>query len=506
MDFRYLEKILKKKVLIIFLLILSLGTFLRLHSLGSKSLWLDEIGEVLVAKTIIPDLLPSNIATIQGIYYHISPPLDYIILHFFLVFGTSEFIIRLPAAISGVLSILVIFFVGKEMYGEKEGLICSFLLAICPKALYYSQEARMYSLFLLLSLLSLFFFHRINKTGDTWKYWVLLTIVNAAIIYTHYFGFFVLLIEGMYLGGNLIRHLRSGPETAFLRQKMNLFLHFCVSCLSALALFLPWYSIFYYQVSANRFFLSYGLEPDLTSVKDLGAFFLFDSWPIALLFFVFILASVLSFPKDREPDLMLYTWICVPVLVVAILTWAHGPVTTPRNMIVILPQFLVLVSHGLIQLSNYFEPLVGNVISSPAIGNKFSIGCLILILVLSVVPIQNEYVSKKEDWRGIGQFLERNTGDADWVVLIGPDVSVLQFYYPGPEKNITAVNDPFSPDSFPPGNTRVWYVISPHYKKTEQEKIKSRLNNTFFIEDESLGIYSTGKSSLKSSQEFRPLR
>ena len=250
MDFRYLEKILKKKVLIIFLLILSLGTFLRLHSLGSKSLWLDEIGEVLVAKTIIPDLLPSNIATIQGIYYHISPPLDYIILHFFLVFGKSEFFIRLPAAIYGVLSILVIFLVGKEMYSEKEGLICSFLLAICPKAIYYSQEARMYSLFLLLSLLSLFIFHRINKSCNTWKYWVLLTIVNTAIIYTHYFGFFVLLIEGMYLGGKLIRCIRSGPETAFLRQKMNLFLHFCVSCLFTLALFLPWYSIFYYQVSA----------------------------------------------------------------------------------------------------------------------------------------------------------------------------------------------------------------------------------------------------------------
>jgi hypothetical protein len=127
-------------------------------------------------------------------------------------------------------------------------------------------------------------------------------------------------------------------------------------------------------------------------------------------------------------------------------------------------------------------------------------GCLILILVLSVVPIQNEYLSQKEDWRGIGQFLEKNAGDTDWVVLIGPDVSILQFYYPG-EKNISAVNDSFSPDNFPPGYTRVWYVVSPHYKKTEQEKIKSQLNNTFFIEDEFLGIYSTGKPFLKNSQE-----
>jgi len=203
---------------------------------------------------------------------------------------------------------------------------------------------------------------------------------------------------------------------------------------------------------------------------------------------------------------MLYIWICVPVLVVAILTWAHGPVTTPRNMIFILPQVLVLVSHGLTQAGSYLESLVGEGKSSPEIGKKFSMGCLILILVLSVVPIQNEYVSKKEDWRGIGQFLERNTGDADRVVFIGPDLSILQFYYPDPEKNISAGNDTFSPDTFPPGDTRVWYVISPHYKKTEQEKIKSRLNSTFFIEDESLGIYSTGKPSLIGSREFRPLR
>ena len=141
-----------------------------MHSLGSKRLWFDEIGEAVVAKTIIPDLLPPYIATVQGIYYHLSPPLDYIILHFFLGSGTSEFFIRLPAAIYGILSILVIFLVGKEMYGVKEGLICSFLLAICPKAIYYSQEARMYSLFLLLSLLSLFIFHRINKSCNTGKY------------------------------------------------------------------------------------------------------------------------------------------------------------------------------------------------------------------------------------------------------------------------------------------------------------------------------------------------
>jgi len=45
-----------------------------------------------------------------------------------------------------------------------------------------------------------------------------------------------------------------------------------------------------------------------------------------------------------------------------------------------------------------------------------------------------------------------------------------------------------------------------YYKKTEQEKIKTQINSTFFIEDESLGVYSTGKPSLKSSQEFYPLQ
>jgi uncharacterized membrane protein len=56
----------------------------------------------------------------------------------------------------------------------------------------YSQEVRMYSLLLCLSLFSLWLFVRFLNLGKS--FWIL-TVINVLLIYTHYFGWFVVLSE-----------------------------------------------------------------------------------------------------------------------------------------------------------------------------------------------------------------------------------------------------------------------------------------------------------------------
>ena len=56
----------------------------------------------------------------------------------------------------------------------------------------YAQEVRMYSMLLFLSLVSLWLFTRFFFRGK--NIWIL-TIVNALMIYTHYFGWFVVTAE-----------------------------------------------------------------------------------------------------------------------------------------------------------------------------------------------------------------------------------------------------------------------------------------------------------------------
>lgn len=123
---------------------LVIGLVLRLISLN-QSLWLDEATSALAARMSLINLftkfLPND--------FH--PPLYYLILKYWTqVFGSSEISLRIPSVIFGVATIYIIFLIGKKLYNEKIGIIAAVLLATSGLHVYYSQEARMYSLAALL--------------------------------------------------------------------------------------------------------------------------------------------------------------------------------------------------------------------------------------------------------------------------------------------------------------------------------------------------------------------
>jgi len=174
----------------VFLIIL-LGFSLRFYNLAKESLWLDEFdGGILSAKQSIAYLLNPNIDVTVNTYH--------IILHYWMqIFGQSEFSVRFPALIFGVLSIFMIYKVGKEILNQEVGLLSALILAISPFHIHYSQEARPYSLLMLLSLVSIYYFvkfMRFNNKKDIGIY-----IVSTLIgIYTHYFIFFLLIFQNIY--------------------------------------------------------------------------------------------------------------------------------------------------------------------------------------------------------------------------------------------------------------------------------------------------------------------
>ena len=70
----------KSGYLLILVIIIFLGVFLRFYNLGNKSLWGDEINEVAIAGQ---NSINSILNTLS---YFDAPPLDYIIVHIFLNF------------------------------------------------------------------------------------------------------------------------------------------------------------------------------------------------------------------------------------------------------------------------------------------------------------------------------------------------------------------------------------------------------------------------------------
>ena len=180
------------KYSIALLVIVLIGIFLRLYHLGTQSFWEDEAFSVFVSKGSL-----FQICYITATDVH--PPLYYWILHYWLVlFGTSEVATRALSALFGVLAIPVIYMLGDRLFNKEAGLLAALILAFSTFNVAFSQDARMYSLMVLLTLLSMYFFIRFLQ-GNTLAISVGYLFSTALLLYTHVYGLFIVFAQNIYL-------------------------------------------------------------------------------------------------------------------------------------------------------------------------------------------------------------------------------------------------------------------------------------------------------------------
>lgn len=174
------------------LAIVLVGVFLRLFHLGAQSLGADDTWSVWIARLSLPQIVQYTAADVH-------PPFYYFLLHYWIAyFGTSELAVKLLSVLFGVLSILVMYALGRQLFDERAGLLGAFILAVSAFNIRYSQETRMYSLLVLLALLSMYFFIRLSQrsTPITWAGYVISTTL---LLYTHVYGLFLLIAQNLYV-------------------------------------------------------------------------------------------------------------------------------------------------------------------------------------------------------------------------------------------------------------------------------------------------------------------
>lgn len=128
---------------LILLAIVAVGVLLRLHGLTRTSLWLDEGFSVQIAvleRDLFFDLLMSDT----------QPPLYYAaLMGWTLLFGNGEYAMRLLGVVIGVLTLPVVFAIGRLLAGPRVALVATALLATSSLHIHYSTEVRMYALLIL---------------------------------------------------------------------------------------------------------------------------------------------------------------------------------------------------------------------------------------------------------------------------------------------------------------------------------------------------------------------
>lgn len=156
---------------------------LRLYRLGAQSLWLDEGGTwvEITGKgwgTLLREL--------------ISPTAAYPLYHLLLkgwvaLAGDGEWALRFPSALAGALAVVAVYSAAREVHaGATRGgaLLAAALMALSPYALWHSQDAKVYSLLMLVVALLIWAALRVLRTS-TQRDWLLFAGLAVVGVLAH---------------------------------------------------------------------------------------------------------------------------------------------------------------------------------------------------------------------------------------------------------------------------------------------------------------------------------
>ncbi|HEX3561229.1 MAG TPA: glycosyltransferase family 39 protein [Solirubrobacterales bacterium] len=154
-----------------------------------RSIWVDEAISIHQAHMSLGGMLDNLRATDR------HPPLHYLILWVTVrLFGDGELAVRAPSILASAALIPVLFVTGREIFDRRTGLVAAGFATVAPLIVWYGQEARMYSLFMLLGAVALWAQIKVLRDGRN-RYWVAYAGVTIALLYTHYFALIPIAIQ-----------------------------------------------------------------------------------------------------------------------------------------------------------------------------------------------------------------------------------------------------------------------------------------------------------------------
>lgn len=217
------------RIFIYLFLILLIGYLYRSVGLSYESIWWDEFSSVVHLKPLSEyESSPDFTRWAQGVHYEPSVnilhfliknrsmdpatmPLYYSIEYLWHTYiDKSYYSLRLLSVFIGLTVIYATFILGNISIHTSAGLIACLLVALSPIHRQFSQEIRMYSLFTLLSILSMLLFvywYRERKRKIFFYY----LIVTFLLLWTHPFAVLIVMVQGIYLVIDRLL-LQAGPK------------------------------------------------------------------------------------------------------------------------------------------------------------------------------------------------------------------------------------------------------------------------------------------------------
>jgi mannosyltransferase len=308
------------------------------------------------------------------------------------------------------------------------------LLTINPFHVFFSQEARPYTLLMFWALLAIYCFVRLtNRITRAWL--IGLTIAHACLFIVNIFGLLIPFVQFVFMLTNLRRYRRLFRAW------------FAVNMIAVLPLG-AWYFYSYLvrgSIRSSAAWMPITTLPDL--VLTFQNFLLGNMEGIQivalLIFFGVIVWSLRNRVHPSQRFLLL--WLTPLPLV-----WVAGlrrPIYGDRYLIVVFPALLLLLGYA-------FHSLQGR------LGILIRSG-LIVIMLVGVLQVYISPLYRKDQWREASTWIFEHGQEHDAIVAsMRPIIVATAFYYSGKIRIQAARNDAETPQPLNlNGIDRVWLVI-----------------------------------------------
>ncbi|MDD1703891.1 MAG: glycosyltransferase family 39 protein [Methanoregula sp.] len=379
-----------------------IGSLLRFYHLGFNSLWLDEASTYTFAVNSFQGIWQ---ATTSGEF---NPPLFYWLEHIMLGVGNNEAILRFIPAVAGVLTIPLIYFVGKGFLDRTTGLIAAAVFAFSPFLIYYSQEARAYSLMFFFVAFGLLFYLKALKDNRLVN-WVLFGILSALAFWSH---FYAIVIIGALVLYALAIQLGNIKEN--LQNLKMLIISVVIFSVASLPLILLGVQLFTSRTGGGPTFGVQGFDVIYQTFLQVAGF---NELVMFILVILFILGIIQAFRIDSKQGIFLVTLTLLTFLISLVLSYRIPMV--PRYLIFFTAIFVlgVALSYRLLySLVNHKGVVYG----------------LIILLIVVNLPVLISFYTgyTKDDWRGFSQTMEQTAKPGDFIVMVpGYIAQPFDYYY-----------------------------------------------------------------------------
>jgi mannosyltransferase len=352
---------------------------------------------------------------LQLVAQDVHVPLYHFMLHFWqIAFGNDVTTVRYLSLVMFAAVIPATYLLARQIFTWQQSLLAAGLVCISPFMNWYGNEARMYLLLTLMTIINQIFFIRIiqKKPGAWWGY------VATAVIgsYSHYFFGFVLLTQGLFYLANF----KSFAKDAWLR--------FAGVAAAVAAGLTPWLLYVHALGSANST-RPHLIKPSSVDLFNTFAQFFFGfqddriNTLIVSLWPIMILLGFLAIQKQHRFSLEIsYLGLAafVPILGAFGISLFVTPLYISRYLIVALPALYLL--------------LIWLISGLP---RKLPAYVLVVLVAAMTLTLGHQAASAdtpvKEEYQQAAQYVSTLAGPTDVVVLSAPfTIYPVEYYYSGP--------------------------------------------------------------------------